>query len=105
MSRPTDHDMRPGLLPHPNPTCPMCGEKVTGFVCGASPRSIDSVKAIQAVLLAAHNRLVHHVRWPNPCESCGGSGEIEWGSDDGLSTFGETCSACDGSGRTPQETP
>ena len=58
---------RPGeapILPVEMPTCLVCGEQVVANLCGATPRTDQSVAAIQAVLLAAHNRLVHDADWP-----------------------------------------
>ena len=47
------------ILPVEMPTCLACGKQVVANLCGASPRTHESVAAIQTVLLAAHNRLVH----------------------------------------------
>lgn len=48
-------------LDHPVelPTCPKCGRTVVANLCGAHPDSQASADAIAAVLLAAHDRLVH----------------------------------------------
>jgi hypothetical protein len=48
------------ILPVPAPVCPTCGTTVRALLCQASPRTPADVEAIQALLLAMHNRLAGH---------------------------------------------
>lgn len=58
----TRRKARSPVLPVPMPTCDVCNETVDARLCQAWPRTDEDVKAIQAVLLAAHKRLVHEDR-------------------------------------------
>ena len=47
------------VLPVEMPTCLACGQQVVANLCGATPRTPESVAAIQAILLAGHDRIAH----------------------------------------------